>query len=109
MKQLTKPFIEHTKIMLEPRTDEPDGWLLGYCTESPQEVLRRVFENYVIHRYKGLLCPIDRDARNRYGPSMHWGLIISTASTPSGTEIIGSIEDLDLSPARAISKSQDRQ
>lgn len=100
---------EHTMIILERGAYEPDGGLLGYCTESPQEVLQRIFEDYVIHEYKGLLCPIDRNARSRCGASMQEGLIIRVASAPRGTKIIGSIDDLDLTAGRAISKSQDRQ
>lgn len=76
--------------------------LIGFCTEEPKEVLSRVFQKYIVHKYKGLWCPIDSEAANEENEfADRVGLVIgNTTLAPKGTKVVGLIEDLDLSTAR---------
>ena len=98
-----------TKISLRV-WDGGSGWndktlLIGYCKESPEEVLRSIILTHDIHYYKNLYRPIDE----RY-PNNVSGLVIESAieSELQGDmkgvvlSIIGSLSDLDLS--RSITK-----
>lgn len=46
------PYL-HTRSRLVPRCSSGEERVLGYCSESPKEVLERVFENYDVTRYNG--------------------------------------------------------
>ena len=70
--------------------DMPDKFI-GYCTESPQEVLRRVHEHYLIFRYKDVKQPVDARIPNTLD-----GLVIEDGLAPSGCKVVGSVDDLDL-------------
>src|SRR3989338_795023 len=69
--------------------------LAGYCKESPLYVLLKLYRNYRIFRYKGIVTPVD----NRFDKKGS-GLIIIESEAPKGTTITGSIDDLDLSIAK---------
>ena len=64
--------------------------LIGYCKESPLEVLQGVFQTHAIHHYKDLYRPVDFRANIS-------GLEIVESGPPAGTSITGTIKDLDLS------------
>lgn len=69
--------------------------LIGYCKEEPQEVLKQVYKDHYIYNYQDLYRPVDYDYPNNV-----IGLIIEkVSSSPNGTEIIGTLKDLDLSRA----------
>ena len=75
-----------------------EGWndpkiLLGYCKESPQEVLKQVLLTHDIYHYKGLYRPIDWDYPNNVE-----GLIINEFNR-NDLEITGNLKDLDLHKA----------
>lgn len=76
--------------------------LLGFCVEEPKEVLKKVFEGHLVHKYKHLHCPIyDWIAGDRNESAAWCGLVIgNTQLAPQGTKVVGSIDDLDLSVAR---------
>lgn len=65
--------------------------LIGYCKESPIEVLKEVFQTHVIKNYRGLYRPIDWNF-----PANVQGLHIEESRGPKGTRIIGTLENLDL-------------
>ncbi|MFH1456274.1 MAG: hypothetical protein ABIF40_04980 [archaeon] len=69
--------------------------LIGYCIESPIEVLQKVFQTYAIHKFQGLSRPVDWAH-----PNDCLGLNITETEAPPGTLIIGNFQDLDLSRAR---------
>lgn len=66
--------------------------LIGYCVESPPDVLKEVFQTYAIHTYGGLYRPVDYTSPNNTS-----GLDIVEGEAPTGTSITGSLKDLDLS------------
>ena len=66
--------------------------LIGYCTETPIEVLKSVLMTHNVHYFCGLYTPID----NRY-PNNISGLIINEFESGKGITITGKLEDLDLS------------
>lgn len=72
--------------------------LIGYCKESPVEVLRYVKDNYYIYHYKSIYRPVDDNYPNNV-----MGLVISEAKdlNINGTNVTvnSSIKDLDLSIA----------
>ncbi len=74
--------------------------LIGYCINSPLEVLERVYTTHVIHKYRGIYRPVDWSYPNNV-----LGLVLNTGIAPSGTVIVGNVNDLDLSRAIAELKS----
>ena len=70
--------------------------LIGFCKESPVEVLRKVFQNHYINHYEIIYRPVDRSP-----PNNHSGLLIIDGEAPAGTKITGSLKDLDLERAKA--------
>ena len=65
-------------------------YLLGYCKESPQEVLEKVLLTHDVYLYKELYRPIDYDYPNNVE-----GLIINEFSR-NDLEITGNFKDLNL-------------
>ena len=70
------------------------AYLLGYCKESPQEVLQHILLTHDVYHYKDLYRPIDYDFPNNV-----LGLVITEFNRPD-LEIIGSLTDIDLSCAK---------
>ena len=82
--------------------DGGEGWncprkLIGYCKESPGEVLQYVMFKYDIYDYKGLYRPIDYTYPNNV-----MGLCISEFDRNDAI-VIKSIKDMDLNIALATS------
>jgi len=65
--------------------------IIGYCVESPDEVLSRTCQSYAIARYFGINTPDYRASRQE-------GLWIREGNPPAGTTITGSLDDLELRP-----------
>ena len=65
-------------------------YLLGYCKESPQEVLEQILLTHDVYHYKELYRPIDWDYPNNVE-----GLIINEFSR-NDLEVTGDFKDLDL-------------
>ena len=77
--------------------DGGEGWncpteLIGYCIESPIEVLKQVLLTHDVYHYLDLYRPIDYDCPNNV-----MGLVIDDASKclPQGMVITGNFNDLD--------------
>ena len=69
--------------------------LVGYCKESPPEVLQVVFETHAIHHFRELYRPVDWAFPNNCS-----GLNIVEEEAPTGTSITANVRDLDLSRGR---------
>lgn len=69
--------------------------LIGYCKESPPDVLQEIFQTHAIHNFKNLYRPVDWDYPNNCS-----GLILIESEAPAGTSITGTLKDLDLSRGR---------
>ena len=77
--------------------DGGEGWncpvrLIGYCKESPREVLKQVLLTHDVYTYLELYRPIDYNYPNNV-----MGLIISDAheNIPCGIVVTGSFIDLN--------------
>lgn len=77
--------------------------LIGYCIESPIEVLRHVYKTHLVANYRGLISPVvvpERVQKNEWGQT--YGLVIDDADdkqvTP-GLSITGKFSQLDLQSA----------
>lgn len=61
--------------------DGGEGWncptvLIGYCIESPLDVLKRVLLTHNVHHYLGLYRPIDYNyPNNKKTQDKYWELI----------------------------------
>lgn len=80
--------------------------LIGYCKEDPKEVLKKVYKEYFINRYKDLYRPVDYNFPNNVA-----GLVIKeiTFNEVPGCQITGTLEDLDLSIAKGKNLNRDRK
>jgi hypothetical protein len=83
--------------------DGGEGWncpteVLGYCKESPQEILEQILWTHDVYHYKDLYRPID------YGfPNNVEGLVINEFNRKD-LEIKGNFKDIDLSRAKTRNK-----
>lgn len=82
--------------------DGGEGWncpriLIGYCVESPLEVLKQVLLTHDVYHYQDLYRPIDYNYPNNVT-----GLIIDEVKAPKGTSITGYFKDLNCD--RALTK-----
>lgn len=87
-----------TKIEFQTYDGEDDYGpkeLIGYCQESPMEVLRGVFATHAIRRYGKLGRPVDTAF-----PNNALGLVITEVEADSPGGSISSVKDLDLDRAR---------
>lgn len=64
---------------------------IGYCKESPIEVLEKLIQTHYIHSYKNSFC-----TPTYYSPSIHEGITIYPAYSENmkGVSIIGNLSDL---------------
>ena len=79
-----------------PIVEQPPETLIGFCKESPVEVLERVSKTHNIYFYKQLYAPVDRNLRDSLDV-----LIIKEAKDGLTDKITKSITDFDLSNAKA--------
>jgi len=79
-----------------PIVEQPPETPIGFCKESPIEVLEMVFETHNIYFYKKLYAPVDRNLRDSSDV-----LIIKEAKDGLTDKITKSITDFDLSNAEA--------
>lgn len=70
--------------------------LIGYCRETPFEVLKSVLFTHDVYTYLGLYRPIDYSYPNNVS-----GLVISEFNDGNGITITGELYELDLSRAKA--------
>jgi len=61
--------------------------LIGFCMETPSEVLSEVFKTHNVVSYKSVPYPIVNNGHSG-------GLVISEAKAPTGTIIAGKLKDL---------------
>ncbi len=67
--------------------------IIGFCKESPIEVLESVYKTHAVHTYRGIFKPFS------YKFNSDAPLVISRGKSPPVTAIVGSVTDLDLSAA----------
>ena len=80
---------------------------IGFCLESPVEVLRMVARTHDIVKYRGIERPVYRKHDSPKNPGEYdlkpTGLIIAEGIPPRGTGVTGGIGDLSLEIARDAS------
>lgn len=80
-----------SKILYKESWKKSDN-IIGFCKESPIDVLRRVYKTHSIHSYRGIYRPVDVNSPNNLS-----GLVIE--DIPIKISVTRSIDGLDLDVA----------
>lgn len=90
-----------TKISYRDNEDRRKDKFLSYCVCSPLEALESLFAGYRIYRYGDIYLPLDSELDDMGNIVEEHGIIIQGATAPQGTQIIGTLESLDLIVTRS--------